>query len=275
MVAVNFSKSGQRSRKGFTLVELLVVIGIIALLISILLPALSKARQAAVTVSCAARIRQLSNAVLMYANENRGYYAPVAATGYNATYNRPNIFPAGGDGFLVKYLSGHANTVSGSSIDSAKLYVCPALAKDAQTDNYNAGYSYEYNGYLGGVEPNGGYWVATPWRMSRVRQASNVALWDEGSFEGAIGRGQRFKRENESLHYQNWTAGESLFLHSEKRLSATYNSWGGHKFPIRTGTMNIGFADGSVRGVQVRIDQYPARPPTGVYIDPNYPRDSW
>lgn len=61
-------------RRAFTLVELLVVIGIIALLISILLPSLSRARQAAVRIQCMSNMRQVGLAVQFYANDNRGFY---------------------------------------------------------------------------------------------------------------------------------------------------------------------------------------------------------
>jgi len=60
-----------RARSAFTLVELLVVVGIIAVLIGILLPSLSKARESARRTACLSNLRQVHQAFLMYANENK------------------------------------------------------------------------------------------------------------------------------------------------------------------------------------------------------------
>src|SRR5258706_3209073 len=72
-----------RRLKAFTLVELLVVIGIIALLIAILLPALSKARAQSQFVNCAANQRSILQAMLLHAAEHRGYM-PVTGRVYGA-----------------------------------------------------------------------------------------------------------------------------------------------------------------------------------------------
>lgn len=74
-----------RTRRGFTLVELLVVISIIALLISITLPSLSKAREAARSAACLSGLRQLQMAAEMYADQNNGKYPPRKGTDTDVT----------------------------------------------------------------------------------------------------------------------------------------------------------------------------------------------
>ena len=82
-----------RRHNAFTLVELLVVIGIIALLISILLPSLSKARQSAVRVQCASNLRSFGQAFVQYANVNRNMFP------YNGDpITAQNFCPVGGTG---------------------------------------------------------------------------------------------------------------------------------------------------------------------------------
>lgn len=102
--------SGIKSRQAFTLVELLVVIGIIALLISILVPALVRVREASNRTACLSNVAQLAKAVLMYADENRGYL-PDAGTG-----NDPNA-----------YLSPRAVGLPAWTTFGTETYVLPSI----------------------------------------------------------------------------------------------------------------------------------------------------
>jgi prepilin-type N-terminal cleavage/methylation domain-containing protein/prepilin-type processing-associated H-X9-DG protein len=66
----------RKDLRGFTLVELLVVIGIIAVLISLLLPALNKAREQANSIKCMSNLRQISEGLFTYMSQNNGYIIP-------------------------------------------------------------------------------------------------------------------------------------------------------------------------------------------------------
>lgn len=85
------SHSGASLRSAFTLVELLVVIGIIALLVAILLPTLNKAREQGNWAACLSNMKQIGNALIFYANENHGYY-PRPASGSNGAMPDDYIF---------------------------------------------------------------------------------------------------------------------------------------------------------------------------------------
>jgi prepilin-type N-terminal cleavage/methylation domain-containing protein/prepilin-type processing-associated H-X9-DG protein len=96
-VAMSSSIFLRRRTRGFTIVELLVVVAIIAVLISFLLPALAKARVAAQTIACAANLRQLGNGFALYFNENRNLwrYGEQNSHGVTSTVSLSN--PLGGD----------------------------------------------------------------------------------------------------------------------------------------------------------------------------------
>ncbi|HZZ45003.1 MAG TPA: type II secretion system protein [Tepidisphaeraceae bacterium] len=87
------------SRHGFTIVELLIVIGIITLLISILMPSLRRAREAANSTACLSNLRQIGMAVGLYAIDNHGFMVP---KDFSDPKN-PSALPGNWAGILIDY----------------------------------------------------------------------------------------------------------------------------------------------------------------------------
>ncbi|MGN6727151.1 MAG: type II secretion system protein [Tepidisphaeraceae bacterium] len=171
----------QRGLRAFTLVELLVVIGIIAVLISILLPSLNRARQAANLIKCQSNLRQIGVAMLIYANNNSRNTLPwaknsnIAVPGYSHSYTphwyealsgamNPNGIGKSFDGLLPGYPPTPIVSPIFKDVDLAVQYgnrhYMPnvrAMPEQGATDNF-----------IG--RP------ATPVSLSRVKFASETAI---------------------------------------------------------------------------------------------------
>ena len=201
------SPAVRKHRLGFTLVELLVVIGIIAILVALLLPALQGARRQAQAVKCAAALKEMGIGYMLYASENQGYWPVCKHSGVAATADPPIMvgsMTAPGDAFwwdfITKYIArdkklGTASTTHQEAAEARNSVVwgCPSwegnwsgALGDLNRQQPGYGMSFEprmtpsYPGHMGltstardrvrnGTATQGKYWKQTAWTSPATR----------------------------------------------------------------------------------------------------------
>jgi prepilin-type processing-associated H-X9-DG protein/prepilin-type N-terminal cleavage/methylation domain-containing protein len=220
--------------RAFTLVELLVVIGIIALLISILMPALSKAREQANAVKCMSNQRNLGNALVMFTQDHKGFLpkawfndGPVGSALNGGRMTWEYRFPKyGWDYLLLGYVGKNRELFRCPSDDPGRFRGDPA---DASPDSDYIPASYRMNisnqHVFAGRPDNAIDRPLYAVRISRLKQSSKAIVFFDGANNAAL-----------------WHHAATWEVSIDGKVARTYKlnvGWDKHR-----GRSNYTFADG-------------------------------
>lgn len=231
---------GQRPivRSGFTLVELLVVVAIIAMLLSILLPALQRARAVAKETACLANMKQIMLGMQLYTTDSRAFPDPTDTSAYNLHPSSDERRAARWHLFFNEYTGGEAcndstyaawkNFDTFGPVASKVWNGCPVVKKAQSMERYH------YGIFTVGANDDGTVHTYPLFglRPTNVRNASSA---------GIIGESNAFALDGGNIQ------GDTLFYMKDFGLGQRTGTSGFEAFQrhVRTG-FNVGYLDGHV-----------------------------
>ena len=211
----------ERRDEGFTLIELLVVVSIIALLISILVPAVQQARVLADVLKCSTNLKQIMQAALMYTEDNYSSFFPHydyrdmngdgVADGPTWYYDGPTV-----DGYYTSFFTRvyiGANMLASSSLGKGSLYNCP-LTEENIWDFY---LNYAYNSAVG---PNLNY--LPPVKLTSISDPSELVVFADA---------YSYLISENPAYWAYWDGIWGVRYHSDDRFNAAFGD--GHVETLR------------------------------------------
>lgn len=223
----------KKIKKGFTLVELLVVIAIIALLLSIMMPALSGAKQQGWKIACAAKLRSIGLSAQMYANDNSKYFP------YAYYYSKTDKNAAGGwcfpGAWTAKYYTGLERYTVRDGFASAgwqkiaqKYFNCPSRVYRGLPCYGFEVFSYGMNVNLGMNLPG---WNRPMKRVLDAKRPSTMIMHVDVEGDGTTGGAVFYLLDNlwDTIAYRHAKSANILFLDGHvagsKKVSSSIGDW--------------------------------------------------
>ncbi len=249
-----------RTRHAFTLIELLVTIAIISLLVSILIPTLSRARDMAKSTICLSNLRQLAHGWHLYSDENRDIALPGRfAKLPGGTKNPGNWYKIGnGRKYRPRWVATMGKHVGLFAFDQpstsddrqdydANVYQCPSATEWIDERNYAYGYNHQF---LGNARKTNGRFHNFPVNRSRIRNFATTVLGGDcmGTAAGVAKRNRK-PYENNGKDFASF--GNHGWTLDPPRLTANSDRGTGDPGSPRTavdarhnGRSNVVFCDG-------------------------------